>query len=61
MKKADDRALQEIEKIRAANNFWWMEIMRIAMEAEPAKTKTVLRRINRNDAAISSQLKRLAG
>ncbi len=55
-----EEAVDTVEAIRAANNHLWMDLLRIALEADPDKTKAILRKINANDQRISSWLKRLA-
>lgn len=52
--------LNNIRKIRAANNIKWMEILAIALKHAPEETKEVLRDINENDHAISACLEILA-
>jgi predicted transcriptional regulator len=52
--------VSEIEKIRAKNNILWMNILRIALGAEPILTKSILHNINLNDRRISDALGRLA-
>jgi len=52
--------IDEIADIRANNNGLWMQLLEIALEAEPELTKTVLRQINNNDGQVSALLKELA-
>ncbi len=52
--------VSEIEHIRAKNNKLWMDILRIALIAEPFMTKRVLAEINQNDRTISDYLGKLA-
>lgn len=52
--------IDEIADIRANNNGLWMQLLEIALEAEPEVTKTVLRQINNNDGQVSALLKELA-
>lgn len=52
--------LVEVEGIRRHNNSLWMNILRIALEADPKQTKELLRGINKNDADITRRLKDLA-
>lgn len=56
----DLRRLARIKRRRADNNDLWMEILRIALEVAPKRTKKVLRRIKRNDRKIHVQLRKLA-
>lgn len=52
--------LDRIHMIRMANNDLWMRLLAIALDAAPGETKSVLKSINENDAAISGLLKELA-
>ncbi|MFA5397848.1 MAG: hypothetical protein WC346_17695 [Methanogenium sp.] len=52
-------AIYEIEHIRTRNNSLWMELLKIALEYAPVKTKEVLKQINENDNAVSKLLKGL--
>jgi len=52
-------AIYEIEHIRTRNNSLWMELLKIALEYAPVKTKEVLKQINENDTAVSKLLKGL--
>lgn len=53
---ASDRIVDEIERFRRSNNVRWMQILRIALHADPQKTKLVLNEINKNDRKISTLL-----
>lgn len=44
--------INEIEKVRANNNVLWMNIVRIAMELDPIRTKKILYDITQNDQTI---------
>lgn len=52
--------LDRIEAVRARNNGVWMWILRIALEADPVRTKDALRQIDAADAEIGRLLKELA-
>ena len=52
--------INEISKMRAANNVLWMALLEIALKSERVLTKDVLRQINENDGKISALLKELA-
>ncbi len=52
--------VDRIENIRKKNNTLWMDILRIALKAEPELTKSILRDININDQKISRNLEHLA-
>ena len=51
--------INQIEKIRSKNNKYWMNLMRIAMEAKPKEASLVLKKINLNDKNISNLVSKL--
>lgn len=55
-----ERTIMEIGNVRAKNNHLWMELLKIAIEAEPHLTRDVLVEINGNDLMISKLLAELA-
>lgn len=59
-KTADRIRLLKVESIRRTNNGLWMDILRIALDAAPKRTHALLRGINRNDAAVTRLLKKVA-
>lgn len=56
----NDDYLRQLEDIRARNNALWLELLRIAIEEAPVRTKKVIQVINDNDRAISALLEKLA-
>lgn len=52
--------IDEIEKTRTKNNINWMDILRLAFQANPNKAKEILRRINKKDNHISKLLQELS-
>lgn len=54
-----DDALGEIGLIRANNNWLWMKILAIALEAAPKQTRKVLKEIKENDKEVSRWLDKL--
>jgi len=58
MSQWEDR-IKNIEQVRARNNINWMEILRIALEHAPEKTKRVLIDILDADIEISDELQLL--
>lgn len=60
MKIKDKKILNEIKKARVKNNSNWMDLLRIAIKANPKDTKKVLKNINNLDKKISSLLNKLA-
>lgn len=55
-----DEIIDHIAAARERNNLNWIEILRIAMEHAPEKTKRTLLRINKTDDRISALTKKLA-
>jgi methionyl-tRNA formyltransferase len=53
--------IDEIEKVRTANNVNWMDLLRLAFKVAPDEAKKLVRRINADDHKISELLARLAG
>lgn len=51
--------IEEIRKIREKNNGNWIELLRIALESNPQRTKPVLKAIIKNDEAVTKAVKRL--
>lgn len=51
--------ISKIRKIREKNNTGWMQILRIALESDPERTKPVLKAIIKNDEAVTKAVKRL--
>ncbi len=56
MKKRYSKYIRNIEKNRKKNNLNWMNILRIAMEHAPNKTKKLLDNINKIDKKISKDV-----
>ena len=51
--------IDEIEKVRTKNNINWMDILRIAFQANPQKALRCMKRINSQDSQISQLMKKL--
>ncbi len=51
--------VDQIEVIRKRNNVYWMEILRLALEVAPERTKNILRQIEAHDTAIALLLKQI--
>lgn len=52
-------AITKIEQIRVRNNRLWMRLLRIAMEADPDRSRAVIERISKNDREITKWLRRI--
>ena len=51
--------IDEIEKVRTRNNVNWMDILRIAFESSPERTKKVFKNIFIDDKHINELSKKL--
>jgi len=56
----DIEIIDEIFRIRTSNNTLWMHLLDLALTHAPTETKETLRRISRNDLAISNLTSELA-
>jgi hypothetical protein len=55
-----DVIIEKIEEVRRINNSCWMQLLKIALDADPEHTKEVLALINKNDKIISNYMSVLA-
>lgn len=55
-----DVLIGRIEVIRAQNNLNWMNILRIAMAADPERTKRILANIEQCDEGVRNLTRELA-
>ena len=53
------KLIDEIEKIRTANNVNWMDLLRLAFKSAPEETKILIRKINSDDNRISELFAKL--
>ena len=53
------KLIDEIEKIRTANNVNWMDLLRVAFTKAPEETKLLIRKINKDDNKISALFAKL--
>lgn len=58
--KSEEDMLDSVTQIRVRNNDLWMGILAIALEADPDRTKKLIRAIARNDAAITMEMMGIA-
>ena len=59
MKKPSLEIVNQVKKIRTKNNTCWMELLKLALEYAPEKSKKVLKEINKNDKQITSLIGKL--
>lgn len=52
-------AIAQIERIRVRNNKLWMQLLRIALESNPIKSREVVTKISKNDREITKWLSRI--
>lgn len=57
---SDATLVDRIQEVRTRNNHHWMDLLRLALEAEPEATKQVLRSIEACDAEVRYLMKELA-
>lgn len=55
-----DDLVDRIAEVRRQNNAAWMELLRLALEAEPEKAKDILLKIKQHDSEIQKLLGELA-
>jgi len=58
-KPSTDVILASVYQIRADNNALWVNILRLAMEIEPKKTRKIMRDIRKNDKEVVAWLGKL--
>lgn len=56
----DEELLDQITRVRAQNNVNWMELLRIALRADPKATKEVLGKVLIMDLQVSRLTRALA-
>jgi hypothetical protein len=59
MKKRSQEIVNQVKKIRTKNNKCWMELLKLALEYAPEKSKKVLKEINKNDRKITNLIGKL--
>jgi hypothetical protein len=52
--------INNIQKIRAKNNKYWMDLMRLAFKFAPNESSQIIKKINQQDQEISALLKKLS-
>ena len=60
MTPEDEALINDIEGIRSANNTNWMDIVRIAMQHDPVRTRATLKRIAAMDELIKDMTTQLS-
>lgn len=58
-KPSTDEIIKVIENIRACNNAYWMDILRVAMQHNPIRTRKLTKEISKNDKEITKWLGKL--
>jgi len=54
-----NNTVYKIQKIREKNNLLWCQLMDIALEKAPKRTKAILAEIKKNDQLISQNMEAL--
>jgi len=57
----DKALLDQIEAIRARNNRYWMDLVRLALEHAPDEARALLRKIAYEDNQVRQLTEQLAG
>ena len=60
MTELENKIIDEIENCRKKNNIHWMNILRIALQEAPERTKVILTTINYYDEEISKLTRKLS-
>ena len=60
MNKRDAELVDEMESIRRTNNTGWMDLVRLALEVAPRRTRAILKGIAIRDSLVRDVLKELA-
>ena len=55
----DTDLVDKIQEVRTANNRLWMNLLRLALAADPINAKAILRQIRVNDLRISELMEEL--
>jgi hypothetical protein len=58
-KPTANEIIDTVTQVRTVNNILWMSLLRLAVTARPRKAKALIRKISRNDRAITEWLSRL--
>lgn len=53
------QTIDRIEEIRSRNNANWMDLLRLALELDPVRTKIILKRIIARDKEVTAAAERL--
>lgn len=55
-----DDLVDRIQAIRSRNNEHWMDLLRLALEAQPSKARHLLSQIAENDEQVLTLTKRIS-
>ena len=58
--KKNLKIINKIKSIRAKNNTYWMDILKLAFKHAPSKSKMILRKIENQDKAITKLVRKLS-
>lgn len=59
MRKNYLKIVKKIEEARSKNNKNWMDLLRLAVKKAPKESKSILRKINKQDKNISKLLSKI--
>lgn len=49
----NEKIVDDIAHVRALNNILWMDLLKLALKADPKEAKRILGRIRQNDLLVS--------
>jgi hypothetical protein len=55
----EQQLIDQMQEVRARNNVLWMDLLRLAFEAEPEKAKAIAAQIKQADAEIAELWERM--
>lgn len=58
-RRSGKKAINLIQRVRNRNNRLWMQVLTLALEGNPKKTRKVMAEIAKNDAEIQSWTTRI--
>ena len=60
MKKNYNKIINQIQRIRSANNVNWMNLLKLSFKLDPKKSSQIMKKINYDDKRIAKLLNKLA-
>ena len=60
MKKNYNKIINQIQRIRSANNVNWMNLLKLSFKLDPKKSSQIMKKINYDDKRIAKLINKLA-